>query len=274
MNYEDPNYNIALPVFAIHGNHDDPAGVCHLCLSFVSASVCLSNCRAARALTVTVTVTVTVTHLQVGSYSSMDLLNSCNLLNYFGKSERIDEIENYPILMRKGRTKVAMYGMGNIRDERLHRTFKANKVKWIKPAEEKEDWFYLPVVHQNRVRHTQHEKNFISEAMLPKFLDLVIWGHEHECLIDPTPAGDGAFAVSQPGSSAVTSLSPGEAVEKKVGILEIHLDQYRMVPVTLRSVRPFIMTDIKLADHLDAEECLPADIEKVLTDKVPAQPEH
>jgi hypothetical protein len=25
---------------------------------------------------------------------------------------------------------VAMYGMGHIRDERLHRTFKSNKVKW------------------------------------------------------------------------------------------------------------------------------------------------
>ena len=27
MNYEDPNYNIDIPVFAIHGNHDDPTGV-------------------------------------------------------------------------------------------------------------------------------------------------------------------------------------------------------------------------------------------------------
>ena len=29
MNYEDPNYNISIPVFSIHGNHDDPAGVWH-----------------------------------------------------------------------------------------------------------------------------------------------------------------------------------------------------------------------------------------------------
>ena len=26
VNYENPNYNIQLPVFSIHGNHDDPAG--------------------------------------------------------------------------------------------------------------------------------------------------------------------------------------------------------------------------------------------------------
>ena len=31
VNYEDPNYNISIPVFSIHGNHDDPAGVRNLC---------------------------------------------------------------------------------------------------------------------------------------------------------------------------------------------------------------------------------------------------
>jgi DNA repair exonuclease SbcCD nuclease subunit len=26
VNYEDPNLNISIPVFSIHGNHDDPQG--------------------------------------------------------------------------------------------------------------------------------------------------------------------------------------------------------------------------------------------------------
>lgn len=26
VNYEDPNINISIPVFSIHGNHDDPSG--------------------------------------------------------------------------------------------------------------------------------------------------------------------------------------------------------------------------------------------------------
>ena len=26
INYEDPNFNVAIPVFSIHGNHDDPQG--------------------------------------------------------------------------------------------------------------------------------------------------------------------------------------------------------------------------------------------------------
>jgi double-strand break repair protein MRE11 len=25
VNYEDPNYSVGLPVFCIHGNHDDPS---------------------------------------------------------------------------------------------------------------------------------------------------------------------------------------------------------------------------------------------------------
>jgi double-strand break repair protein MRE11 len=27
VNFEDPNFNIEIPIFSIHGNHDDPAGV-------------------------------------------------------------------------------------------------------------------------------------------------------------------------------------------------------------------------------------------------------
>lgn len=27
VNYLDPDINVAIPVFSIHGNHDDPSGV-------------------------------------------------------------------------------------------------------------------------------------------------------------------------------------------------------------------------------------------------------
>lgn len=33
VNYEDENINVAIPVFSIHGNHDDPTGVsCYMIL--------------------------------------------------------------------------------------------------------------------------------------------------------------------------------------------------------------------------------------------------
>lgn len=141
VNYEDPNFNVALPIFSIHGNHDDPSGT--------------------------------------GSYSTMDLLHSCCLVNYFGKIDRVDHIVNYPILMKKGDTKLAIYGMGNVRDERLHRTFEMDGVIWDKPLDAS-TWFNLAVVHQNRTKHTVTQKDYLPEKFLPPWLDMVIWGHEHE----------------------------------------------------------------------------------------------
>lgn len=47
VNYQDPNINISLPVFTIHGNHDDPMGADNL--------------------------------------SAVDILSTCKLVNYFGK---------------------------------------------------------------------------------------------------------------------------------------------------------------------------------------------
>ena len=47
VNYENPNLNIGLPVFSIHGNHDDPSGL--------------------------------------GGHSCLDLVHEAGLVNYFGK---------------------------------------------------------------------------------------------------------------------------------------------------------------------------------------------
>jgi double-strand break repair protein MRE11 len=82
----------------------------------------------------------------------------------------------------------------------------------MRPAEDKDGWFNLFVLHQNRAKHGTH--NYIPESFLPPFMDLVVWGHEHECLIDPTPIAAGGTFVTQPGSSVATSLSDGEAVKK------------------------------------------------------------
>ena len=47
-NFNNPHHNVGLPVFTIHGNHDDPAGADNL--------------------------------------SAVDVLSSCKLVNYFGKA--------------------------------------------------------------------------------------------------------------------------------------------------------------------------------------------
>lgn len=50
VNFESSNVNVGLPIFTIHGNHDDPAGA--------------------------------------NSLSAVDLLSTTSLVNYFGKIVR------------------------------------------------------------------------------------------------------------------------------------------------------------------------------------------
>ena len=94
-NFEDENMNIELPIFSIHGNHDDPTGE--------------------------------------GLLSPLDLLATSGLLNYFGRSNTVDSVEIKPLLIQKGKTRVALYGLGHIHDERLFRLFRDDKVTWYRP---------------------------------------------------------------------------------------------------------------------------------------------
>ncbi|KAL6251677.1 meiotic recombination [Rhinocladiella similis] len=212
VNYEDQNINVAIPVFSIHGNHDDPTGD--------------------------------------GHYAALDLLAVSGLINYYGKTPQSDNIVVKPVLIQKGRTKLALYGLSNVRDERLYRTFRDHKVQFHRPSTQMGDWYNLICVHQNHHAHT--ETSYLPENFLPDFLDLVIWGHEHECLIDPRENPEMNFKVMQPGSSVATSLIPGEAVPKQVAILSITGREMKSEPIRLTTVRPFVYKDIALKTDKEA----------------------
>lgn len=104
-------------------------------------------------------------------------------------------------------------------------------------------WFHLMVLHQNRV--DRGRKRFIPSTFLPSYIDLVIWGHEHDCYIEAVEE-NGVFII-QPGSSVATSLSEGESLPKHVGLLNINRKKFKMCPILLKSVRPFLYREI----HLD-----------------------
>ncbi|KAK0880144.1 meiotic recombination [Friedmanniomyces endolithicus] len=188
VNYEDPDINVAIPVFSIHGNHDDPS----------------------------------------------------------------DNISIKPVLLQKGSTKLALYGMSNVRDERLFRTFRDGNVKFFRPGTQKDDWFNLMSVHQNHYAHT--ETSYLPEKFLPSFLDLVVWGHEHECILEPQTNAEQGFRVIQPGSSVATSLMPGEAVPKKVAILSIIGKEMKIETIRLTTVRPFVMREVSLMASREMRE--------------------
>ncbi len=81
---------------------------------------------------------------------ALDLLSLSGFVNYFGKQTKVDDIQISPLLIKKGSTQLALYGLGNIRDLTLHRSFLSNKVKLTRPLEDGENWFNLMVLHQNR----------------------------------------------------------------------------------------------------------------------------
>ena len=96
----------------------------------------------------------------------------------------------------------------------------------MRPAEKRDEWFNMLVLHQNRhasacsvypriassrflslllvssrclacpllsdhwafLRIAHTATSFIPETQLDAWLNLIIWGHEHECLITPQPS--------------------------------------------------------------------------------------
>lgn len=54
-----------------------------------------------------------------------------------------------PVLLRKGKTKLGLYGVGNVKDQRMHFELRSNRVKMFMPKD-KESWFNLLALHQNR----------------------------------------------------------------------------------------------------------------------------
>ncbi|XP_035384544.1 double-strand break repair protein MRE11 isoform X3 [Electrophorus electricus] len=211
VNYQDENLNISIPVFSVHGNHDDPTGADGLC--------------------------------------ALDLLSCAGMLNHFGRSLSVEKLEISPVLLQKGSTQIALYGIGSIPDERLYRMFVNNQVTMLRPREDENSWFNLFVIHQNRSKHGA--TNYIPEQFLDDFLDLVVWGHEHECKIAPVRNEQQLFYITQPGSSVVTSLSPGEAVKKHIGLLRVKGRKMNLQKIPLHTVRQFLIQDITLMDYPD-----------------------
>jgi len=102
--------------------------------------------------------------------AALDLLAVSNMVNYFGRQDAVDKVEVSPILIEKGGTKVALYGMGSMRDERLNRMWRGKKVRFLRP--EQDDWFHIFALHQNRDLG-RGTKNCVHESMIPEWMDLV-----------------------------------------------------------------------------------------------------
>lgn len=54
-----------------------------------------------------------------------------------------------PVLLRKGNTRLGMYGIGNVKDQRMHFELRSNRVRMFMPTD-KDKWFNMLLLHQNR----------------------------------------------------------------------------------------------------------------------------
>jgi hypothetical protein len=83
------------------------------------------------------------------------MLSVAGLVNYIGKVDLpvsdvpAEGMAVRPVLLRKGNTHLGLYGIGNVKDARMHFELRSNRVRMYVPKD-KNDWFNLLLLHQNR----------------------------------------------------------------------------------------------------------------------------
>ena len=95
--------------------------------------------------------------MQEGALCALDMLSVTGLINYMGKIDlplNDAEAQNTgiavrPVLLRKGNTRLGLYGVGNVKDQRMHFELRSNRVRMYMPKD-KDDWFNILLLHQNR----------------------------------------------------------------------------------------------------------------------------
>ncbi|GFE53342.1 DNA repair exonuclease [Babesia ovis] len=199
-----------VPFFVIHGNHDNPTSV--------------------------------------NGLSPIDLLDVSGLVTFFGTATDMNNIEIHPILINKQGIIVALYGLGWVKDEFLYKAFEENRVVFVPPPQTEQRCYNVLLFHQNRYpRRGAKAKDYIPDHFLPEWLDLVIWGHEHECLKFPQRSESHDFQVLQLGSTVQTSLMAGEMAQKHCCIMEISLDDVKFYPISLETARQLHYSDVSLS---------------------------
>ncbi|XP_001603844.2 double-strand break repair protein MRE11 [Nasonia vitripennis] len=208
-NFKDPKLNIGMPIFAIHGHRDAPL---------------------------------------FGPVGALDLLAATGLINYFGKWPDKDKISIPPVLLRKGITTLALYGLNHMNDHKLTKCIKRDKLELLQ-EETIPDLCNVLVLHQNRQRRGRAENMYVSESLIPDFLNLVVWGHEPVCKIKHESFPNKTFRITQPGSTIVTTLTRGETVPKHVAILKVYKDSFKMKYLKVKTIRPFVYSRLNLDQH-------------------------
>ena len=107
------SHKVELPIFSVHGNHDQPVG-----LDLISA---------------------------------VDQFKIASFINYFGKVRDVEDFVVEPILFERNGAKLALYGIGYINDKRLNLSMKSGGCSFNYPktpsGEVDQDWHHILIIH-------------------------------------------------------------------------------------------------------------------------------
>jgi double-strand break repair protein MRE11 len=206
-NLDDPGLRVSLPIFTIHGNHDYPTN-------------------------------------EFGKISACDLLQASNYVNYFGKHLDLRSIVIRPLIINKpgSHARIALYGLGYIKDQILNELFSDGKVVFEQPQGGLKDTFCLFVLHQNRYKKNFRPGSPLHQSFnvqnIPVWMGLVIWGHEHEAIYKLEE--EYGRKIYQPGSTILTSYIDSECAKKQCLLVEVApTAAYDLISLPLnRSFRP------------------------------------
>lgn len=185
------------------------------------------------------------------SGGNVDTLEKTGFFKWIGKVTNFDFLEVHPIFVIKKEIKIAIYGFGYIKDERLNKLLKENRFEFV--VREKSD-FKILVFHQNSHKLDKSgvdKKHSIELKFLPNdFFDLIVWGHEHESFVTLQKNNSKGFMIYQPGSTIPTKLIPAESSNKHAGILVFQTNNFYLETVQLKFQRPIFLEKITFSEIL------------------------
>ena len=136
-----------------------------------------------------------------------------------------EEIIIKPLIISKRRgVRLALYGLGYIKDIVLAKMFGQGRVKFEPlPKGDGHKYYSIFILHQNRGAKAGKvgapAQKSIHPENIPEWIDLTIWGHEHEAFYDVFE--DSSRRIMQPGSTVITSCIEAEAKQKQCVLMEL-----------------------------------------------------
>ena len=161
-------------------------------------------------------------------------------MNYFGKTLDTSKefIEITPILIHKGESKIALYGLGNLKESFFKEIWNNKKLRFLKPENFKE-YFNILLLHQNPINLQPNSES--------SFINLIIWGAEIESQPQIDFDEEIGWNIYKPGSSLITCFNEIENKPKHLGILNIRRNEFQFEPIFLKdSRRELLVKEIEM----------------------------